>query len=145
MDKNNSEFAKLVKAAGPARLAVVQLANKGWKFESAYWECHHNGTPYYDVRFKSPRMKEFCDISERDWPTINEKKLLELEARKLTYAWIENLNEELPSELTKPLYEILDTTDFSVDSAAPKMNYKTKVLTKNISKIKKVTLTLTIE
>jgi hypothetical protein len=66
---------------------VKSFEKRGWKFQDGYWESHHNGTPYYDVEFKSPNMDEFSTIGEHDWPKITEKFLLDGEARHVAKQW----------------------------------------------------------
>lgn len=85
---------------------VSKLINQGWKFEDDYWECHHNGTPYYDVKFKSPQMQELASIGEYDWPKVTEKYLLDREAHHVAYDWARNVFEH-SSTMCNPVADVL--------------------------------------
>ncbi len=75
---------------GKSREDVKALVKKGWKFRDGFWESHHNGTPYYDVEFKSPTMHDFASISEHDWPKVTKEYLFDREATYVARTWAEN-------------------------------------------------------
>lgn len=121
-----------------ARRVVQSLKKKGWKFKDDYWEDHHNGTPYYDVSFKSPRMKDFVNISERDWPTITEAQLIELEANHLANKWAKSafsyeghIQRPVAAELKK--YFIKQKSPFSKEFSSydREITYDVKNFSKN--------------
>ena len=70
---------------------IQRLEHEGWKFEDDYWEDHHKGDPYCDVKFKSPEMREYVSLSEDEWKKITEKFLRELAAYKLAVQWVDAL------------------------------------------------------
>jgi hypothetical protein len=96
--ENTDIFSSLT----PAALRVVRdFQKRGWEFTDGYWESHHNGTPYYDVDFRSPRMAERSTIPERDWPNITYPVLLEKEAREIANEALDKLTSR-----TSPTKEI---------------------------------------
>jgi len=97
---------------------LKSLKAKGWEFRDAYWESHHNGTPYYDVEFKSPNMENFCQIGESDWPKVTLECLLDREASRVATDWADNVfsrNSTVTTPITQSLRAYFlkkQTTDF---------------------------------
>jgi hypothetical protein len=50
-----------------------------------------------------------------------------------------------PHGLIKPLRNILKTKDMPKNLISPKISYETRILESDVSKVKKITVTLTIE
>jgi hypothetical protein len=85
---------------------LKSLGKKGWKFQDGYWESHHNGTPYYDVEFKSPSMENFRSIGEHEWPKVTLDYLLEREATSVASDWTDTVFSR-NSTVTTPIAQSL--------------------------------------
>ncbi len=146
-----SDEEVISRLTGKTEDMVRELASQGWEFENAYWESGHNGDPYYDVKFKSPRMENFVEIGQYDWKKITKKDLLELEAREIAHEWWHGLDEDAHREyyhfnqtVTKALKK-MNVKNYKRGKIAPEVKNVVDSKVTDISKVKKLTLTLTIE
>ena len=99
----NEIFSRL---DAPKRAIIDELVEKGWEFADASWESGHNGDPYYDVSFKSPRMGDSVTIGEHQWTEVTKKFLLEKEAQRLALEWADEVftsRHDLSTPVTRAL------------------------------------------
>jgi len=130
------------------RQMIERLQSEGWKFEDDYWESGHNGDPYYDVKFKSPKMEEFArGIGEHEWETITEKSLRKREAAWLAHRWTgyvfhdENLiNDPVEKIVTEHLLKT-ETAEFK-NEPEPEVSVKISPKVKSPKKVK-ITIEIT--
>lgn len=72
----------------PSQIEDIELLESlGWKFGEDEWQDGHNHNNYYDLEFKSPRMKEFWKIDDKK---LNLKNLCMREAENLSFYYIRN-------------------------------------------------------
>lgn len=127
---------------------VRNLESKGWQFEDDYWEDHHKGDPYYDVKFKSPNMKQFASINANAWRELTLEYLLEREAHHAAHDWVKNIF-DYSSVISNPVADGLKKHFLKTKSTEFKSLYSTdtkfdvKVKAKN-NKPKKVKVTIEI-
>ena len=126
---------------------IRELEADGWKFTDEYWESYHNGTPYYDVGFKSPTMEKTVTISETDWPTITKAELLRREVDIVSCAWVNRTfrMEHITTPIIRKLSSYLlksksvEYVDFKVSPSIT-----VKIPTENKCKLSKVKITIEI-
>jgi hypothetical protein len=147
----NSDDEVISRLTGKTEDMVRDLASQGWEFKDAYWESGHNGDPYYDVKFKSPRMENFVEIGQYDWKKITKRQLLKSEASQIAKEWWHGLGEDDHrsyhdfNHVVKDALKKMNVEKHKRGKLAPKIKNVVDSKVTDISKIKKLTLTLTIE
>jgi hypothetical protein len=74
---------ELAHRAGKGENLVYDLASKGWSFKDVTFFDRHKNEDVLMVGFKSPKMKTFSFLVEREWYNITKKHLLRREKDSL--------------------------------------------------------------
>lgn len=125
---------------------IRKMEKLGWQFYFESWMDRHKSDTYYELKFKSPNMKNTASIHEDE---ISETFLLEREARAISMDWANSLfNSKLtiqnPISLELEKYLLKNKSNKFLSIYASSIEFDVKISPENKNTPKKVKVTIEI-
>lgn len=122
----------------------------GWEFHMSGWTDRHKSDDYYELKFKSPNMKDFSSIHETYFGELSDSYLLMREAYAVSHDWADGVFNDL-SVIQHPIAEELAKFMKKRKSCkfknlwATDSEFEVKISPKVGNKPKKIKVLITIE